>query len=222
MANKRKDVIVVDFSKMEESEGGPRRFPEGDYKGKIIKAVRDVSSDKGSPCIKMTLKITEGKFKGKNVIERVWLSPKALPRLADMLEILGVKVKKTEIGIPVDQLVGKEIGFRLEDDEYEGTTRSKVAWDFMAPEDVGDEDDDDEEDWDEDDEDEDDEEEDDEDEEDEVDLSEMDRAELKAYIKENDLDVTVKKGMSEAKIRKAIEAAGSDDDELESLDLEEL
>lgn len=229
------DVVVIDFSQMEESEGGGKRYKEGDYVGKILSAKRDVSSEKGSPCIKIVLQFTEGRYKGKKITERLWLSNKALPRIADLMEILGVKVPKREVEIPLKKLVGKEIGFSLEDEEYDDKMRSRVSWDFLDPDDVrdsDDEDDDDDDDLDLDDEDEDDEDEDDEDDdddEDEEDLDDMDRSELKAYIKENDLDVKVTKKMSEAKIRKAIEAAESDDDddeddddELESLDLDDL
>lgn len=242
MAKKKSnsDTVVVDFSQMEQSEGGGKRYAKGDYVGVITKAVRDVSSQQGSPCIKITLKIKGGKYDGKTVVERLWLSPKALPRLAEMLEILGVKVGKKEVGIPLKKLKGKTIGFSLEDEEYEGKIRSRVSWDFLDPDDVveGDDDDDDDDeddddldpDLDDDDEDEDEDDEDEDEDEDEEDLEEMDRSELKAYIKENDLDVKVTKKMSDAKIRKLIEAAededddddDDEDDDLESLDLDEL
>lgn len=240
------DVAVIDFSKMEESEGGGKRYKEGDYVGRIASAKRDVSSEKGSPCIKVVLQFTEGRYKGKKITERLWLSPKALPRLVDMLEILGVKVPKKEVQLPLKKLVGKEIGFSLEDEEYDEKIRSRVSWDFLDPDDVRESDDDDDDDEldidddddddldpddedDEDDEDDDDDDDDDEDD-DDVDLDDMDRAELKAYIKDNDLDVKVTKKMKEAKIRKLIEAAESDDDDddedddddLESLDLDDL
>jgi U3 small nucleolar RNA-associated protein MPP10 len=236
MAKKSKkasaDVAVLDFGNMKESEGGGKRYPEGDYVGKILKASRDVSSDKGSPCIKLNIAITyPEKYKGKKLVERLWLSPKSLERVYDLLTTLGMKVPKTEVQLPLKKLKGKEIGFTLVDEEYENRLRSRLGWDFLDPEDVisGDDDDEDEdleEGLDDEDEDEDEEEEEDEDEED---LEGMDRAELKAYIKENDLDVKVKKSMDEDDIREAIGEAeedddedDDDDDELEELDLDEL
>ena len=44
-------------------------------------------------------------------------------------------------------------------------------------------------------------------------FDEMDRSELRAYIKENDLDIVVKKSMSEDDIREAIRAASEDSEE---------
>lgn len=224
------DTFVADFGNMEESEGGGARYPEGDYIGTITKATRDVSSEKGTPHIKLVLKIKEPeKYKGKKITERLWSTPKSLSRIYDLLTILGIKVPKKEVAIPLKKLVGKDIGFTLVDEEYEGKKRSRVAWDWLDPDDVfTDEDDEDEEDDDL----ELDEEDEDEDEDEEDDLEEMDRSELKAYIKENKLDVKVKKSMDEDDIREAIEEAEEEededdeeedeDDELEELDLDEL
>ena len=66
---------------------------------------------------------------------------------------------------------------------------------------------------DEDDEDEDDSDDEDEDDSDDDELDGFDRTELKRYIKENELDVTVKKSMSDDDIREAIRAAQKSDEE---------
>jgi len=54
-------------------------------------------------------------------------------------------------------------------------------------------------------------------EEEDFDLSSLDRNELKTFIKENDLDITVKKSMTDDDIREAIEAAleGEEEEEVE-------
>ena len=68
----------------------------------------------------------------------------------------------------------------------------------------------------------DDEEEDDSDEAEDDGLDDMDRTELKKYIKENDLEVSVKKSMTDDDLREAIrEAMGGDDSEEEEEDDEE-
>lgn len=66
-------------------------------------------------------------------------------------------------------------------------------------------------------------EEDEEEDEEEDDLTELSRTELKAYIKENELDVTVKKSMTDDDIRTAIEEAmgGEEDEEDEEEEDEE-
>ena len=226
MAKKRKkdnDTVKVNFGHPDAKGGGGRnpRLPEGDYKAKIVKAEKKEAKSSGNTYIQFTFKITEGKYKGKELTGNATLTPKALFWLRHMLEALGVDVPEKAVNIKYKKYIGEKVGITLEDDEYEGKIKSEVS-DFVEYDLVGaDEDDDD----DEDDEDLDDD--DDEDEDDESDLDDMDRKELKAYIKENDLDVKVTKKMDEDDIREAIsEAEGDDDDEdeddLDEVDLDDL
>lgn len=92
-----------------------------------------------------------------------------------------------------------------DDDEDEKPAKKGKAKKQLEPEDEDDEDEDDDDDSDSDD--------------DDDELDGLDRSELKKYIKENELEVTVKKSMSDDDIREAIRAAQkSDDDEDDSDD----
>lgn len=207
----------VDFTGVE--SGGRPRYPEGDYIATIKSIVPGTKGDEDKPILKVTFEISEGKFEGQTVREDYFITPKALFRLKGLLEAINVKVPSKVVNLPLKKMIGKEVGITLTDDEYNNRKYSEVS-DTVDAEVVrsGGVDDDEDEDV----------------LEDEEDLDEMDRDELKAYIKDNDLEVKVTKKMKDPAIVKAIRAAEEaeeededddeeeDDDEMEEVDLEGL
>lgn len=226
MAKRKKTkagVVTAEFGHEDAKGGGGKnpRLPAGDYVAKIIGAKQEEAKSSGNQMIVWKFKILEGKYKGKELTGRTTLVPKALFMLRNLLEALGKEVPEKTVKVNYKQYIGERIGISLEDGEYNNKPTTEVN-DFLDPDMVGAADDD------EDDEDIDD----DEDDGDEgSDLDEMDRKELKAYIKENELDVKVKKSMDEDDIREAINEAEDDDDsdddeddddEMDEVDLDEL
>lgn len=216
-------TVVAEFGHEEAKGGGGRnpRIKEGDYIAKIVDAKQE-ESNAGNQMITWKFKIIKGKYKGKVMTGRTTLTPKALFMLRNLLEALGKEVPEKTVKVKYKEYIGETVGITVEDGEYNNKPVSEVN-DFFDPDQGPEEDEDD----DEDDEDLDDD--DDEDEDDESDLDDMDRKELKAYIKENELDVKVKKSMDEDDIREAITEAEDgddddedDDDEMDEVDLDEL
>jgi hypothetical protein len=121
-------------------------------------------------------------------------------RMKELLTAIGVKLTGT-----VDIKTGTEALLRLkEDKDQDGNYRPNVAKILKLGSVNSDEEDEEEED------------------ESEVDLSELNRTHLKKFIKDNELDVTVKKSMSDDDLRAAIaEAIGGSDDEEEDEEEEE-
>lgn len=206
---KKADTVTLDGKKMKEG-GGSRRVPEGDYKVKITKAVREVNPNTDNTQIKLTLDILDGPKSSGTIIDYLTLTEKAMFRVGNLLDALGMNYPGKAFKLPLDKLVGKEFGVTMADDEYNGKIKSKSA-DYLDLEtingildgsDVEDEDED----------------------EDDEDLEEMDRDELKAYIKSNKLGVKVKSSMDEDDIRAAIADAidDGDEDEDDDEDLDEF
>lgn len=224
---KKAGVLSVDFSNVKEGGGGVR-MPENDYHLKIASVKEDISEKSGNPMLVIQFGFVDkkaAKKAGGTIRENFVLQEKSLWKLRDLLEAVGVKVPKRTVQIPIKKLVGKELGGTIVDDEpYNGRIKSKIA-DYMTLDDFesGAVDDEDEEDLDDDTDDDDD---------DEADLDGMDRSELKAYIKEQELDVTVKRSMSDDDIREAIQEEegddedsdddDDDDEDIEDLDLDDL
>jgi hypothetical protein len=184
MAKKRKkakkdDFVVADFGhKDAKGSGGRIRIPEGDYVAKIVKAEKTTAKESGNTMIVWTLKILEGKYKGKEIRTRTVMTPKALFFLRSLLEALGKEVPEKASKIRYQQYVGERIGITVEDNEYNNKISSEVS-DFLDPDMVGADEDDEDEDDDLDEDDEGSDEDDDDDDEDEdEDLDEVDLDEL--------------------------------------------
>jgi len=171
-------TVIVDFGDTE-SRGGKKssrssHLPEGDYAAKVKEAKLDRSSEKETPGIFVTWVITKGEYKGKALRDALWLSDKALWRVRQTLEALGVKVPSKKVKVDPKKMIGKEAAITLEDEEYDGKMRSRVV-DVFALDELEDLEESEDEDEDEEDEDEEneDEEDEDEDEVEDVDLDEI-------------------------------------------------
>lgn len=190
VAKNRPEGVVVDFSDSESREGkkrtgGRKHYPEGDYAAKCTKAELGKSGDKETPRVEALYKFTQGKYKGKEIRDDLYLTPKSLWRLRQTLEAMEIEVPSKKVRIDPKKMVGKEVALTLEDDEYDEKTYSRVVDTFLLSELeelAGDEDDEDldedddeaDDDEDEDEDDDDDDEDEDEDADDDLDLDEID------------------------------------------------
>lgn len=180
MAKKAAGSIKLDMRGVEKGRKA-QRFPEGEYKVKIIKATRELNENSGNTSLKLQMEVIEpAKFAGKTFIDYVTITKKAMFRVGWVLDACGIKWSEKLLSIDLAKFKGKVIGIALYDDEYNGKIRSKVA-DYYSEDEVdeylkaSDEDDDDEdedddleEDEDDDDDDEDEDEDDDDDEDDDL------------------------------------------------------
>lgn len=137
-------IISVDFSNVEERRAGKKgvRVAEGDYllsaKDYEVKSKKD---DKSRKYINWEMYVEKpSSLKGKGPIYHVSsLVPENLWSLRNLLEDMGIKVKKAAVDLPLEKVLGRPFGATLEDDEYtndEGktTVKSKIAATFPAAE----------------------------------------------------------------------------------------
>lgn len=207
MAKANLSSMIIDFDDIEESSGTRVRVSEGDYPARV-KAVKFATSQAGNPMLVFTIQGTGGKFEGKELLEYCALTKKALWKLRDLMVATGVKLPKKQdiralLNYVKKNVVGKDIGVTLGDDEFvndkgKSIISSKIQ-DYMDVDDVGtprasEEDDDDIE-------------------EEDDDFDSLTRSELKALIREHDLEITVKKSTSDDDLREAVREAMADDDE---------
>lgn len=181
--------VTVDFGEVEsrggkKSSGGRKHYPEGDYAVKVKSAKFGHSGDKETPRLEVTFVFTGTKLKGKEIRDDLYLTPKALWRLRQTLEALGLNVPSKKVKVDPDKLKGRACAITIEDDEYDGKLQSRVNDIYSLDEfdsdagDIEEEDDEEEEEDDEDEDDDDDDEETDEDEKEDDDLEDLDLDDL--------------------------------------------
>lgn len=117
--------VRVDMSK---ADG---RAPIGDYICLVTKVELKNSKSSGKPCLYWTLKIGIGEHKGDTIMHNTSLVPKALFKLRETLEAMGIKVPKSTIEIDTDKYIKKIIGVTIgktKGENGEDTTGITALW----------------------------------------------------------------------------------------------
>lgn len=172
MAKKRRPskAVKVDLSGVESSQ---KAIPEGEY----VVSVNDASiesSSKGNDYIKFEFEVIEGSHKGAKLYHNCSLLPQSLFNLKNVLEALGFEIPTKAFDLDLSDLLGLECEVEVGHETYEGKKKARIL-EFINPEDSDEEDDD---------------EEDEGEEEDlEAALENLSKKELRALVKEFEVDI---------------------------------
>ena len=174
MAKKRRSskAVKVDLSGVESSQ---KAIPEGEY----VVSVNDASiesSSKGNDYIKFEFEVIEGSHKGAKLYHNCSLLPQSLFNLKNVLEALGFEIPTKAFDLDLSDLLGLECEVEVGHETYEGKKKARIL-EFINPEDSDVE--------------EDDEEGGDEDEEEDLEaaLENLSKKELRALVKEFEVDI---------------------------------
>lgn len=172
MAKKRRPskAVKVDLSGVESSQ---KAIPEGEY----VVSVNDASiesSSKGNDYIKFEFEVIGGSHKGAKLYHNCSLLPQALFNLKNVLEALGFDIPTKAFDLDLSDLLGLECEVEVGHETFEGKKKARIL-EFINPEDSDGEDDD---------------EEDEGEEEDlEAALGNLSKKELRALVKEFEVDI---------------------------------
>lgn len=121
------DDVTVNFSGVESGEFRP--IPDGNYTAEIISAEVQNSKASNSPMIALKWRISEGKFKGRQLFDNVSLLPQALWKLKTLLEVLSIEPEEEDSSAKAiaSELVEKEGTIIVTNQKYEGEDRAKVT-----------------------------------------------------------------------------------------------
>lgn len=128
---------TVDMTNVKERGNfNPRHVPEGDYRAKIVK-VEDHMSKQNNFQWLYTLQGVDGKVKGATYPLYCGIGPDELWKVRNLFVAAGVPVPKKRQKLDPNKVLNKVVGISLEDDEYNGKTKSKIQATIPASE-VGD------------------------------------------------------------------------------------
>ncbi len=116
MARKRK----LDMSKVEAFT----RCAEGVHTAKIIE-VQENTTQAGDDMLTMVFEVIKGDSKGAKVYDNFVLTDKALWKLKQLLQVVGVKCDG-KIVLDLDKLVGKVCDILVYHEEYNGKTKAHI------------------------------------------------------------------------------------------------
>ena len=125
MAKSAVRARTLDFSNVKESSGiNPKHLDEGEYLGKVIE-VRDDPAKDGEAMWNFIIQLEDHKtatypYYVKLVENQLW-------KLRNLFVAAGVDIPKKAVKIDPNRVVNKTICAVLEDDEYEGKTKSVIS-----------------------------------------------------------------------------------------------
>lgn len=116
MARRKK----LDFSKVEFYV----RCSEGQHTAKIVE-VQENTTQAGDDMLTMVFEVIKGDSKGARVFDNFVLTDKALWKLKQLLQVIGIKCDG-KIALDLDKLVGKVCDIAVYHEEYNGKMKARI------------------------------------------------------------------------------------------------
>lgn len=117
------DAFEVDLSDVQDSSYA---IPDGTYRAKCINVEQDVSKG-GNPMFVWEFEITGGNYTGRTFKSWTAITPAAMWKVAETVQALGVGQTGTVVKFKRGDVIGRECGIVMEQDEYNGKMSSKIV-----------------------------------------------------------------------------------------------
>lgn len=118
------DTFELDLTNVDTSGG--MHIPEGTYRAKLVEVEQSVSKG-GNPMFVWTFEISAGEHKGYQLKSFTAITPAAMWKVAETVEALGVGQTGTVVKFKRSDVINRECGLVVEDNDYNGSTRSSIA-----------------------------------------------------------------------------------------------
>lgn len=117
------DAFEVDLSGVQDQSYA---IPDGTYKAKCIEVSQDVSKS-GNPMFVWEFEITEGQYAGRTFKSWTAITPAAMWKVAETVIALGIGQQGQVVKFKRQDVLNKECGIVMEQDEYNGKPTSKIS-----------------------------------------------------------------------------------------------
>lgn len=116
--------FMFDFTDYRDT--GSARVEPGTYTAQVTD-FRETVSKADNVMFEVYLEITSGPFAGKQIIDRLPQTEKAMFRSAAFLQAIGVKIARKKLALNPKSLIGRLVDILVEDGEpYNGRVKSEV------------------------------------------------------------------------------------------------
>lgn len=117
------DAFEVDLSDVQDQSYA---IPDGTYKAKCIEVSQDVSKS-GNPMFVWEFEITEGQYAGRTFKSWTAITPAAMWKVAETVIALGIGQQGQVVKFKRQDVLNKECGLVMEQDEYNGKPTSRIS-----------------------------------------------------------------------------------------------
>lgn len=126
-------AMAVDFSGVKDRGAfNPKRVKEGDYAAVVTKVEDSKAKESGNFMYTFTIKLTS--HSQNSYPYRCVITDNQMWKLRNIAVAAGLNVPKKRMKFDPNKIVGKTIGVTMEDDEYEGRPKSEVSAVFPVSE----------------------------------------------------------------------------------------
>ena len=115
------DEFMVDLTDVEEQG----LIPEGVYRAKCVNVEQSVSKG-GNPMFVWDFELTEGAGAGRILKVFTAITPAAMWKVAETVIALGVGQSGSVVKFKRSDVIGRECGVSVADNEYNGNVRSQI------------------------------------------------------------------------------------------------
>lgn len=117
------DAFEVDLSEVQDQSYA---IPNGSYKAKCIEVSQDVSKA-GNPMFVWEFEIIEGEYSGRTFKSWTAITPAAMWKVAETVIALGIGQQGEVVKFKRQDVLNKECGLIMEQDEYNGNPTSRIS-----------------------------------------------------------------------------------------------